>query len=146
MQKKESSLLKMAKVIVVASSFIGIITIWGISYYMLVISAENNSQIPNNQVVFTQSACAKITDNKLAQGDCYLKVAKVRKNEAICAKIEIAELKSLCFVELSELKNDFGICINNGVMPSLFSVCQDYFGESVIDGEDVSEPVTEKSE
>lgn len=117
----------MAKVIVVVSSMIGIFTIWGISYYMLVIAAENKSQVPNNQVVFTQSACAKLTANKLAQGDCYMKVAKARKSETICSKIEIAEMKSLCFVELAELKNDFGICKNNELTPSIFAVCDDYF-------------------
>lgn len=129
MQKKESSILKMAKVIVVASSVIGIVTIWGLSYYMLVISAENRSQVPNSQVVFTQSACAKLGENKLAQGDCYMKVAKTRKSEGICAKIEIAELKALCFVELAELKNDFNICKNNDLTPSIMDLCEDYFGQ-----------------
>jgi len=130
MQKKESSILKMAKVIVVASSVIGIITIWGLSYYMLVISAENKSQVPNSQVVFTQSACAKLVDNKLAQGDCYMKVAKTRKTESICSKIEISELRALCFVELAELKNDFNICKDNELTPSLLDLCEDYFGQN----------------
>lgn len=126
MLKKESVLLKMAKVIVIVSSIIGIVTVWGMSYYMLM-AEMNQSQIPNNQVVLTQSTCAKITENKLGQGDCYFKVAKARRNESICGKIEIAELKSLCFVELAEVKNDFSICENNEIVASLMAVCEDYF-------------------
>ena len=142
MQKKESSILGVAKVIVVASSMIGIFTIWGICYYMLVMSAENRSQVPNSQVVFTKSACAKITANKLAQGDCYMKVAKARKDETICSNIEIAELRSLCFVELAELKNNSGICKNNGLTPSILTVCQDYFGESGLTGTQNGSPTS----
>lgn len=126
MLKKESALLKMAKVIVIVSSIIGIVTVWGMSYYMLM-AEMNQSQIPNNQVVLTQSTCAKITENKLGQGDCYFKVAKARRNESICGKIEIAELKSLCLVELAEVKNDFSICENNEIIASLMAVCEDYF-------------------
>jgi len=137
MQKRESSLLAMAKVIVAASSLIGIITIWGISYYMLVVAAENKSQVPNSQVVFTQSACAKITENKLAQGDCYMKVAKARKSETICSKIEITELRSLCFVELAESKSDYGICQNNELTPSILAVCQEFFEKGAMDKEGV---------
>lgn len=121
------ALYKMAKVIVLASSVIGILTIWGICYYMLIIASENKSQVPTSQVVFTQSACAKLAGNKLAAGDCYMKVAKARKNEEICAKIEIVELRDLCYVELAELKNSQDICEGKVVTPSIKGVCDEYF-------------------
>lgn len=128
MQKKEMALYKMAKVIVLASSVIGIFTIWGICYYMLIIAAENKSQVPTSQVVFTQSACAKLAGNKLAAGDCYMKVAKTRKNEAICERIEIVELRDFCYVELAEIKNSYVICQDKVVTPSIKGVCDEYFG------------------
>lgn len=121
------ALYQMAKVIVLASSVIGIFTIWGICYYMLVITAENKSLVPTSQVVFTQSACAKLTGNKLAAGDCYMKVAKTRRNEAICEKIEIVELRDFCFVELAELKNSYAICQDKVATPSIMAVCDEYF-------------------
>lgn len=127
MQKKESSLLLMAKVIVMVSSVIGIFTIWGISYYMLVIESTNHSQIPSSQIVLTQSACAKLDNNQVAQGDCYLKVAKTRRDAAICSKVSIDEIRSLCFVELAEVRNDYTICENNQVTPSLLKACKEYF-------------------
>lgn len=127
MQKKESSLLLMAKVIVMVSSVIGIFTIWGISYYMLVIESTNKSQIPSSQIVLTQSACAKLETNQVAQGDCYLKVAKTRRDATICSKISILEIRSLCFVELAEVRNDYAICEDNEVTPSLLAACKDYF-------------------
>jgi len=129
MQKKESSLLLMAKVIVAASSVIGIITIWGISYYMMVISASDQSQIPNSQIVLTQSSCSRL-ENKVAKDDCYMKVAKTRRDPAICSKVEIVEIRSLCFVELAEIKNDVAICENNNVSTSLLDVCREYFGST----------------
>ncbi len=121
------ALYQMAKVIVLVSSVIGIFTIWGICYYMLVIAAENKSQVPTSQVVFTQSACAKLTENKLAAGDCYLKVAKARKNEMICDKIEITELRDFCYVELAELKNSYAICQEKVATSSIKGVCDEYF-------------------
>lgn len=121
------ALYQMAKVIVLASSVIGIFTIWGICYYMLVIAAENKSQVPTNQVVFTQGACVKLAGNKLAAGDCYMKVAKARKSEEICDKIEIAELRDLCYVELAELKDSYAICEDKVVTPSIKGVCDEYF-------------------
>ena len=96
---------------------------------MMVISASDQSQIPNSQIVLTQSSCSRL-ENKVAKDDCYMKVAKTRRDPAICSKVEIVEIRSLCFVELAEIKNDVAICENNNVSTSLLDVCREYFGST----------------
>jgi len=127
MQRKESALLRLAKVIVLASSFIGLVTIWGITYYFLEMAPQEDNQVLRTQVVFTKSACDRVEDNEVVRGDCYLKVAKARRNETICGEIVIPEIKSLCYVQMAQLKNDIGICEKNEITPSLKDACDGYF-------------------
>lgn len=130
MQKKESSLIKMAKVIVITSSVIGIGTVWGIAYYMVAVVPQEEAQVVNSRVVLTQSACAKAAGNKISQGDCYMKVARARRDETICAKVDIAEMKALCYVELAELKQDAALCEKSEVTPSLLVECRSFFAKA----------------
>lgn len=128
MKTKEVRMLDSAKKIVLIMTVSGLSVIWGMAIYFWAVYPLQESEyvaysgIPS----YTEEHCAK-TNNRISRGECYMNVAKTKRNEYVCGNIDIPEIKSMCYVKLAEMKGDFTICKDNGVSSSLLSVCADYF-------------------
>lgn len=48
--------------------------------------------------------CAKFTDDKLTAGSCFLKIAKLSDNKALCNKISVKDIKNTCTNYFNEKK------------------------------------------
>lgn len=128
-QAKEFTLLRSAEKIVLIGMVLSLSVCWGMAiYFWAVFPLQESSYIANPGAVnFTEAVCARMQNNPISQGECYMKVAKSTRNERVCGNIRVAEMEGLCFVELAETKRDESICRDEAVSDSLRSVCADYF-------------------
>lgn len=135
MKTKEVKMLDSAKKIVLVMTVLGLSVIWGMAiYFWAIFPLQETEYIAYTGIPsYTEEHCAK-TANKVSQGECYANVAKTKRNEYVCGNIEIREIKDLCYVKLAEMKGDYTICKDNGVSPSLLSVCADYFEQNAGNG------------
>lgn len=61
--------------------------------------------------------------------ECYGYVARENKDESLCGKLELPEMRADCYLELAMVKNDYSICENNHMTAALGSDCAEYFGK-----------------
>lgn len=70
-----------------------------------------------------ESFCAKISFPE----ECYENIINNNWDEKVCDKFEHPELKSSCYVNLAEIKNDYSICKNNNLTEAPAYDCEEYF-------------------
>jgi hypothetical protein len=128
LQIRENNVLKSAEKIVLIGTVLGISIMWGMAiYFWLIFPAQETQYMANSSVVsFTEELCSRIQGNRISQGECYLKVAKTKRNENVCGNILVTEIRSLCYAELAEIKGNGELCKKAAETPTLMTVCQDY--------------------
>lgn len=92
-------------------------------------SLEKTIEIETGEATVTET-CEKYKEKGMnSKDDCYKLVAHEKKDESVCAQIELPEVRSLCYMDIAEIKNDFNICKNNNMTAALGSDCAEYFGK-----------------